>query len=151
MTFADSWGGKWLSVSVFVHGRWSHLHIGVGEAAGWQVVCVHGHWLLLGSQVLIFVQREGIHRAFIIQAPVTRKSPKLTKREQTQTDDAAHLEAWRAARHSPTSYSAAGGGVGAGHHPGARHCHSVLLIHIKTHSCMSHIRTATWIQFIRIN
>lgn len=35
------------------------------------------------------------------------------------------------ANNSPTSHGAAGGSVGAGHHPGARHCHSVLLTHIK--------------------
>lgn len=44
-----------------------YLHVGVGKAAGRQVVGVHGNRLLLGGHVLIFVKRQWVHRTLIIQ------------------------------------------------------------------------------------
>lgn len=43
-----------------------YLHVGVGEAAGRQVVGVHGDRLLLGSHVLVLVECQGIHRALVV-------------------------------------------------------------------------------------
>lgn len=79
--------------------------------------------------------------------PWDRMQSQFTKRKMDhQTDDTLRLD-----HHSPTGYSAARGGVGAGHHPGARHCHSMLLINIKRQSCMKRFRTVRWIKFIRNN
>lgn len=78
---------------LFVYAGYSHLHIRVGEATGGQVVCVHGHWLLLGSQVLILVQRQRIHWAFVVQAPVTENNPSLPKKKtEKQTDVTPHWD-----------------------------------------------------------
>lgn len=66
-------------------GGYSHLHVRVGEATSRQVVCVHGHWLLLGSQVLILVQRQRIHWAFVVQAPLTEKKNILPKKKENHT------------------------------------------------------------------
>lgn len=129
-------------------GGYSHLHVRVGEATSRQVVCVHGHWLLLGSQVLILVQRQRIHWAFVVQAPLTEKKNILPKKKKTTHTT---FGSSKVVKHSPTSYSTARGCVGAGHHPGARHCHSMLLINIKRQSWMSRTGTARWIKFIRHN
>lgn len=108
----------------------SHLHVRVGEATGRQIVCVHGHRLLLGSQVLILVQGQRIHRALVVQAPVAEKRPSSIQKRKTNE---WHITSGSSmvVIHLPTGYGAPRGGVGAGHHPGARHCHSMLLKNIK--------------------
>lgn len=120
-----------------------YLHVRVGEATGRQVVCVHGHRLLLGGQVLVLVQGQRVHRAFVVQTPLTEETKQLTAKQKTVR---AAFGPPRALNHSPTSYGTARGGVGAGHHPSARHCHSMLLIKIKRGD-----GPVRWITFIRHN
>ena len=69
---------------IIVYWGHSHLHIRVGEAAGRQVVCVHGHRLLLCSQVFILVQGQRIHRALVIQAARKENKPSLAKEQKTK-------------------------------------------------------------------
>lgn len=56
-----------------------YLHVRVGEAASRQVVRVHGHRLLLGSQVLVLIQGQRIHRALVIQAPYRKMGREVRK------------------------------------------------------------------------
>lgn len=70
---------SWLRCFEILDGYF-YLHIRVSEATSRQVVCVHGHWLLLGSQVLILVQRQRIHWAFVVQAPLTENKYNIPKK-----------------------------------------------------------------------
>lgn len=68
-----------------MHILYTHLHVRFGEAAGRQIVGVHGHRFLLRCQVFIFIQGKRIDGAFIIQtAKLKRQSEISTSHKQNR-------------------------------------------------------------------
>lgn len=61
----------------------AHLVVGVDEGASRHIVGVHGHRLLLGSQVLTLVQWQWDHWALVIQTAFPGKRKKNKKTNKT--------------------------------------------------------------------